>query len=243
MNGPSEHTAPSERSFKILKRFLPVLLLGISFAYMEASVVVYLRTIFYPEGFEFPLSGFGMTPLWRKLLFTEIGREASTLVLMLTAAGAIGRSLRERFAIFMSLFAVWDIFYYIWLKVLIDWPGSIMDWDVLFLIPVAWASPVLAPVLVSVTMLVFGVLIVYREALSKPIRVRRTDIIGFSGAVVVVIISLCTAGPHISNPDYRSHFYWSLFAVGLSAAMALFIKCWFNPSSSSAGPGFRSDRV
>lgn len=42
-----------------LKRFCIVVIFGIAFAYIEAAVVVYLRTIFYPAGFTFPLTEFG----------------------------------------------------------------------------------------------------------------------------------------------------------------------------------------
>src|SRR5690606_3193495 len=100
----------------------------------------------------FPLEVFGVTPEARRLLLTEIGREAATLVLILTAAWLFGRSRQERVAYFLVIFAVWDVFYYVWLKVLLNWPASIMDWDILFLIPAVWASPVLYPVLVSALM-------------------------------------------------------------------------------------------
>jgi len=238
-NEPTPQTEkPSATALpQVFKRFVLVLIFSVAFGYIEAAVVVYLRTIFYPEGFEFPLSGFGLTPLWRNLLLTEVMREAASLVLILTAARVMGRGLREQFAFFMSMFAVWDIFYYIWLKVLIDWPGSIMDWDILFLIPIAWASPVLAPVLVSITLLIFGLLILYRGACGRPITAKLTDWLGFVAAASVVIISLCTAGPHISNSEYQCYFYWPLFAAGLSASIALFVKCWFNSAGKEQVSG------
>src|SRR4030043_1288929 len=132
------------------KRFCVVVVFGIAFAYIEASVVVYLREIFHPSGFTFPLAEFGITPLWKRLLLTETGREAATLVVIFTASWLFGRNLRQRFAFFLTIFAVWDIFYYVWLKVLINWPASIMDWDILFLIPTVWAGPVIAPILISI---------------------------------------------------------------------------------------------
>ena len=137
-------------------RFCVVVVFSIAFANIEASVVVYLRQIFHPEGFYFRMTLFGEGPLWRRFLFTEIGREAATMVLILTTCWLAGRNRQQRFAYFLTIFAVWDIFYYVWLKVLIDWPASIMDWDILFLIPVTWASPVLYPVLISVVWLVFA---------------------------------------------------------------------------------------
>ena len=215
-----------------LKRFCIVVIFGIAFAYIEAAVVVYLRTIFHPEGFSFPLTNFGITALWERLVLPEIGREAATLVIIFTGSWLLGRSLRQRFAYFLAIFAVWDIFYYVWLKILSsqlkvipNWPGSIMDWDILFLIPITWAGPVLAPVLISVTLLVFAIIILYRDSFGRGLKVTLTDWLGFIVAGLVVVASFCIAGLHITETDFQSHFYWPVFAVGLLSAVALFLKC------------------
>ena len=215
----------SSEPSKTLKRFCIVVIFGIAFAYIEAAVVVYLRTIFNPEGFIFPLTEFGIGPLWKQLLLTEIGREAATLVLILTSAWLFGRNLQQRFAYFLIIFAVWDIFYYIWLKVLINWPGSIMDWDILFLIPIAWASPVLAPILISLTLLLFAVIILYSDCCANPIKVTLTEWFAFVIAGLVVVVSFCVAGLHITKPNFESYFYWPIFALGNISAIALFLKC------------------
>jgi hypothetical protein len=205
--------------------FWIIVIFSIAFAYIEAAVVVYLRRIFHPEGFDFPLRNFGIGPLWNRLLITEISREAATLVLMCTGAWLFGQNLQQRFAYFMVVFAIWDIFYYVWLKVLISWPASIMDWDILFLIPTTWAGPVLAPVLVSLTMLVFGIAILSRSSWCRPIEVRPLDWLGFICAALVVAFSFCMAGRGVGKRDFKSHFYWPLFAAGYATAIALFLKC------------------
>jgi len=210
---------------KTIKRFCIVVVFSIAFAYIEAALVVYLRTIFHPDGFTFPLTSFGINPLWKRLLLTEIGREAATLVLILAAAWLFGRELRQQFAYFLTIFAVWDIFYYVWLKVLINWPDSIMDWDILFLIPAVWAGPVLAPVLISLTLLIFAIVILYRHCCGRPLGATLTDWFGFVLASVVVVVSFCVAGWHIKEPDFRSHFYWPLFGLGHISAVAFFLKC------------------
>ena len=219
----------SPESSKMLKWFCIIVIFSIAFAYIEAAVVVYLRTIFYPEGFAFPLTEFGIGPVWKRLLITEIGREAASMVLVLTGAWLIGRNLQQRFACFLTIFAVWDIFYYIWLKVLIDWPGSIMDWDILFLIPVAWVSPVLAPVLVSLTLLLFAAIILYRDCCASPVKVTFLEWFGFVFSGLVIVVSFCIAGVHIAEADFQSHFYWSVFALGNISAIALFLKCLLRP--------------
>ena len=158
-------------------------------------------------------------------MLNEIGREVATIVLILTTCWLAGRNRRQRFAFFLTIFAVWDIFYYVWLKVLIGWPATIMDWDVLFLIPVVWASPVLYPVLISLTLLVFAIIVLHRCSCGRPLKVRLLDWLGFLLAGLVVVVSFCIAGLHTSEPDFESHFYWPLFAVGHISAVALFIKC------------------
>jgi hypothetical protein len=220
-----------------LKKLCIVVIFGISFGYIEAAVVVYLRTIFHPDGFTFPLTNFGAGPLWRPLLFTEIGREAATIVLILTAVWLFGQSLQQRFAYFLTIFAVWDIFYYVWLKVLINWPASIMDWDILFLIPITWASPVLAPVLISVTLLFFAIIILYRCGCDRPLKVTSIEWLVFSLAGFILVTCFCIAGLHIAEPDFQSHFYWLLFAVGYLLAIALFLRCLFRPDDRKEPAG------
>ena len=215
----------SKPSQILTKRFLTIFVFSIAFAYIESAVVVYLRAIFHSEGFSFPLTEFGTSPLWEKFFLIEVGRELATLVLILTGCWLFGRNSRRRFAYFLTIFAVWDIFYYIWLKLFLDWPASIMDWDILFLIPVVWASPVLAPVLASLTMLVFAVTILYLDSQSKHIRVTLAEWFGFSAAIFMIIVSFCIAGLHITEQDYQSYFSWSLFAIGETTAILLFGKC------------------
>jgi len=214
-----------KRAAEILKRFLIVAVFSIALAYFEAAVVVYLRAIFYPEGFTFPLSKFGLSPLWKRLLLTEIGRETASILLLAAAAWLFARNRKQRIAFFLTIFALWDIFYYLWLKVLLNWPASIMDWDILFLIPTAWASPVIAPVIVSMIMLTFAAIILYRDAKNKTITVYPIDWISFAASSAIIVISFCIAGSHISRTDYHTHFYFSLFAAGALLAVIQFIKC------------------
>ncbi len=114
-------------------------------AFVESAVVVYLRLHYYPGGFRFPMR---MIPEWVGAI--EIGREVATLVMLLAVSVLAGEDRWERFLGFCFSFGVWDIFYYIWLWVFLQWPPSLFTFDVLFLIPVVWVGPVLAPVIVAV---------------------------------------------------------------------------------------------
>lgn len=129
-------------------RIAALTVFGIAMGFLEAAVVVYLRDLFYPEGFAFPLK-----PMSLHALSTEYLREIATIVMLFCVSIFGGRNAYERFSIFLYSFGIWDIFYYLWLKVLLDWPPSLFTYDILFLIPVVWVAPVLAPVICSITMI------------------------------------------------------------------------------------------
>jgi hypothetical protein len=209
---------------RMLRRLLIAVVFSMAFGYIESAVVVYLRALFHPHGFTFPMEVFDATPEGKRLVLTEVGREAATLVLICTAAWLFGNVRQERIAYFLIIFAVWDIFYYVWLKVLLDWPAALMDWDILFLIPMVWASPVVYPVLVSLAMFAFAVAILYRGAHGRPLQVTRWDWIGWSASLLVIVVSFCLGGTHITQPNYAQYFHGPLFAVGWVLGLAFCAK-------------------
>lgn len=136
-------------------------------AFLETSVVVYLREIFYPEGFGFPLK-----IVTGKIAVTEIIREFAALLMLITIGLFSGRNKTEKFAWFLYSFAIWDIFYYVFLKLLLDWPVSLFTWDILFLIPVVWVGPVIAPLINSVTMVLLSAAIIRNSYFSQTEKIR-----------------------------------------------------------------------
>ncbi len=124
-----------------------LLLYAVAMGYLEAAVVVYLRAIYYPEGFSFPLK-----PMDAGILGMEIGREAATVVMIFAIAWAAARSRWQTLIGFALVFGVWDIAYYVGLKILLGWPPSLFELDVLFLIPTVWVGPVWAPSLIALPM-------------------------------------------------------------------------------------------
>ncbi len=141
---------------KLTEKIIWVMVFGIAMAFAESAVVVYLRAIYYPEGFAFPLK-----LATDNLIRVEVLRECATMFMLFSVAVLAGRKLWERFAYFLFCFGVWDIFYYVWLKVMIDWPSSIFEWDILFLIPLPWIGPVIAPVSISLLMITVGFFIIF----------------------------------------------------------------------------------
>ena len=133
----------------------------IAMAYLESAVVVYLRALVGVPGSAMPVA-----PLSRDLVLTETFREVATLVMILAPAFMVARSGLVRFAWFCFGFAVWDLFYYIWLYVLISWPSSLFDPDLLFLLPIPWIGPVWAPCLISVGLIALAILLLQGSAVG-----------------------------------------------------------------------------
>lgn len=159
-----------------MKRVFSLLLFGIAFGFVEASVVLYLREILQHnfssiDGGYTTLLNLGFitfvapkTPLLHTtaITSTEMYREFATIVMLAAVSYLSASKIRQRIGAFMVSFATWDIFYYIFLAVLTGWPKSLFDIDVYFLIPVAWIGPVITPITISLLLLIAGVRI-YQE--------------------------------------------------------------------------------
>jgi hypothetical protein len=127
------------------KRLVAAALFGIAFGFVEAAVVVYLRAA---AGL-LPARSNQAFAVPEFLLKIEFFREAATMVMLGAVAWFAGQRWRERVTAFLWTFAFWDLFYYVWLRIAIGWPGSLLSPDVLFLIPVPWLAQVWFPILVS----------------------------------------------------------------------------------------------
>ena len=163
-----------------------VVLFAIAMAYVESAAVLYLRTIYGgvdPVGPRRPL----VAPV-PDFVWIEIGREAAT-VLMLAAVGYLAApSPGGRLAAFAIGFGVWDIFYYVFLRVVAGWPASALAADILFLIPLPWWGPVLSPVLVAGLIVLAGSAALARELGDGLPRPTRADV-----GMVALGAGLCLA--------------------------------------------------
>jgi hypothetical protein len=204
------------------RRLKWLLLFAVAMGYLEAAVVVYLRAIYYPDGFAFPL-----VPIPLEDALIEMGREAATLAILLAAASLAGKNCTQRFAHFLIVFAVWDLNYYLWLKVILDWPASLLTWDILFLIPLPWTGPVLAPVLVSLFWLILAVLLLQKEQQGRPFPLTRSAaFLSLAGALLLLASFLWNAGS-VLREELPARYPWEVFALGMACwlgavAMALF---------------------
>ncbi len=131
---------------KGFKRVFYLFLFSVAMAFVEAAVVIYLRELYYPANIIeiFPARTFSSFDL-----YIELGREISTLVMLFAVGMAATKNYRQGLMGFLFTWGVWDIFYYVWLYLTIGWPGSLLEWDILFLIPLPWFGPVITPVLIA----------------------------------------------------------------------------------------------
>ncbi len=209
------------------RNWLLLTIFSIAFAYIEASIVVYLR---YLSGggpdVVFPINEINAT-----VSIVELFREAMTIILLGSVAFITAREKWGRFFRFLFLFGMWDILYYVWLKIMINWPKSLVSWDILFLIPVPWVGPVVAPVLVAILLTVDGILFFNLLGQRKIPVVDPIPIsLGIAGAILVFIsftiepFTLIMAGGINAIYGYIPKvFPWPIFIIGW---ILMFTSSW-----------------
>ena len=190
-------------------------LFAITMAYVEAALVVHLRSLYYPNTLQ---SLFPLQLLSHRDLAIELGREAMTIIMILSVALLAAKNFAHRFAAFVYIFGLWDLGYYLWLKVFIDWPQGWLEWDVLFLIPWPWFGPWLAPAAIALLFCLWGGYVLVTT--SKPFFTGRWVSLFLLGAVFALFAFLSPAMPLLAGGEeafrgYQStHFPWLLFAIG-----------------------------
>jgi hypothetical protein len=210
-----------------MRKLIPLLIFGAAMGFFEFAVVYYLRLNYYPNGFYFPLAVIPDT-----VIIIELLREAATIVMLVTLAVAAGTYGLEKFAYLIFCFGVWDIFYYVFLKIFLDWPETLLTWDILFLIPVPWTGPVLAPVIVSITMIIVALIIVYQGKNGRLIRTRPVDWVIAAAGGLMIIFSF--TWDHL-RPDVLEfsktfvpvRFPWWVFIIGEILAISAFCRAYF----------------
>jgi len=201
------------------KRWLVVVCFAAAMAWVESAVVFDLRTMVdriqpYQEN---PL------PLIGPLGPVELGREFATLVMLFTVGMLAGDTWRRRWGYTLLAFGVWDILYYVFLKVMCGWPQSLLDWDILFLLPLPWWGPVLAPMSIALLMIVWGSLATQLE--PGPGRARSSVAAWGINAVGTVLalyvfmtdsIRVADQGVDVVRRVLPTQFNWTLFTLALA---------------------------
>jgi hypothetical protein len=135
-------------------RWAIVIAFAIAMAWVEAASVFYIRALVDRiEPYQVnPL------PINDTLGYVEMWREAATLVMIATLGVLAGRTWHRRAGYTAVAFGAWDILYYVFLRIMSGWPRTLLDWDILFLLPLPWWGPVLAPVSIALVMILWGTL-------------------------------------------------------------------------------------
>lgn len=218
-----------------------LVLFGAAFGFVEAAVVIDLRAIYEPmqrrlhpatpPGELFPLLRLdelaAQSREARMLLGVEVAREASTIVMLAAVAVCAGGSFVRAFAAFLVAFGVWDVTFYLVLKTLIDWPASVWTWDLLFLIPAPWVGPVLAPVVVAITMAACGAHAILRETSDHPVRPSPMSWLVVFGGGLLIVSAFCHDARHYLDGGVPGRFPWLRFAVGELLALSGYVLTAF----------------
>jgi hypothetical protein len=209
----------------ILKRFIWVSVYAIAMAFLEAVVVVYLRQLLHFRDVIVDMGPYAPIEAWR---------EAATIVMLAAVGWLAGHNKMDRIAYGMFAFGLWDIWYYIWLWVLVRWPKTILDWDTLFLIPLPWRGPVLSPVMIAALICVIAVLVVIRvDKQETPEITFRQVILIIGGALLALYVFMENAirlwmrGRTDWSSIQQEVFNWPLFLVAfLLMAVPSIMACW-----------------
>ena len=197
-------------------RALVVIGFAAAMAYLEAAVVVYLqRALNITPDRLFPLRGPEMVG---DLAAIEVGREFATLVMLIGIGCLAGRAWLDRLAWTAVAFGVWDVLYYGWLWVFIGWPHSPTTWDVLFLIPVPWIGPVWAPVVVSVTLIGFGLAAARQVGRGRTLRADRSEVVLAVAGGALVVVSFTADAARIMAGGLPGWYPWPFFVAGIALA-------------------------
>ncbi|HEX3743295.1 MAG TPA: hypothetical protein VHW09_05185 [Bryobacteraceae bacterium] len=211
------------------RAILGIVLFGTAFGYLEAAVVSYLRLLheparlrYYPgrdAGELFPLLTLNQLratgPQQGRLLTAELGREAATIIMLAAVALAVSQNAGQWAAAFVMAFGVWDLWFYVFLKILLGWPASLLTWDILFLIPVPWVGPVLAPALVSAAMIGGGAWHFRSEARGRPVRIGTAEWVGILGGAMVIVFAFAMDYGNLMSGGMPRPFHWTIFGAGL----------------------------
>jgi hypothetical protein len=236
---------PVENPPSIRRTIAVLVVFGLAFGYVEGAVVVDLRAVYVPLHQKlhpevdrdelFPLITLdelrSAGPGHVRSVVVELVREAATLVMLAAVPWLFARNFHQWIAGFMIGFGVWDLAYYATLKLVLDWPSSWLTWDILFLLPLPWSGPVLAPVLVSVSIIGAGIVILWRESVGSPMLIRRRHWSAIVLGGLIVVASFCWEARSIALGSKPGAFPWWVFIAGELLGLAAFGRaCWADGS-------------
>ena len=197
---------------RVVRRLGWVAVYAVAMAYLEAAVVVYLRALLHIELTHVSLGHY---------FKIEVGREAATMAMLIAVGWIAGRKLQDRLAYAAFAFGLWDIWYYVWLAVLIGWPETLFDWDILFLIPLRWWGPVLSPMLVALLLCIVSTFTIIRTERGEKVEFTSVRLVASAlGGLLVLYVFMADAISALVRGDMGwdgrpSAFNWPLFLLAM----------------------------
>ena len=196
--------------------YLALWVFAIALSLIEAAVVIYLRAL--AGNVLFPLHDV-LKALGTQVNSLEGFREVATLVVLLMPVYLLQVSLLPRVAAYALAFAVWDLGYYGFLRLFLKWPGSLMTYDVLFLIPKPWVAPVLCPVAVAATVVLGSTCYLYlarNRAVRNPSLLQTIALLIGAG---IMVLSFMWESDYYLRGGLPPRFAWWLFLPGYAMAL------------------------
>ncbi|MBL7901375.1 MAG: hypothetical protein JNK73_05215 [Bacteroidia bacterium] len=195
---------------------------AIAMGFLESAVVIYIRAMYYKDGFQFPLR-----PMELSLARVEIFREAATLIMLIAACYLAGSTATQRFAFFTLAFAIWDLFYYVFLYVFLGWPESLFTWDLLFLIPLPWIGPVWSPFLICLLMILSALVLIHETSKNAEFKLSKKQLLFLIVGILLCIFSFMWDYLHFTG--YEN--FWSIVSSkALFAEISHYVPQTFNHS-------------
>jgi membrane-associated protease RseP (regulator of RpoE activity) len=212
---PTRAASPTDDRVAIWSTAAVVVAFGVAMGYVEAAVVVYLRSAMQTGS-----AVLAQDPAaFRMFEGIEFARELATLVMIAAVGWLAGRTRLERLAWAAVVFGAWDIVYYAVLRTVVGWPPSPVAWDILFLVPVPWVGPVWAPLVVSAALVGFGL------AAARRLRAGRRIVVGPLRALAglagggLVVLSFLVDSDRVLAGDESAWTGWPLFGAGMALAI------------------------
>jgi len=156
------------------------------------------------------------------LIRIELIREAATILMLAAVAFAVAQNARTWLAAFALAFGVWDLSFYASLAATIQWPTSLLTWDLLFLLPVPWTAPVLAPSIVAATLTVGGTLALLRP----PPPVGWMARIGILASCAILLVAFMWGWRSVLDGEMPHDFPWTIFALGEGLGIASLVAAF-----------------
>jgi hypothetical protein len=224
-------------------RWLVVVTFAVGMAWVEAACVYYLRVMVDR------VEPYQADPLPMRGIIGEVElvREGATLLMLATTGLLAGRTWRARLGYAAIAFGSWDIFYYVFLRIISGWPGSLFDWDILFLLPLPWWGPVLAPVSIATLMIGWGTLVIQWPDRTPATRFTWAAWV-VSGAGILIALAVFMADAIRALPGgidavrqvRPAAFNWPVFGAALllmATPLAHAGWLWFSSRRFETAPG------